>query len=177
MDPELLPAIAHASKDGDPPPRPDTFKAVRNREDLIRPEHGMWCSPVKARSADGAPTATAWTDFLATPDETGQPSLLRGQYTQLTEVEPLLQARIYLIDTADDLNWLVKGFPLPPEHPMHGIAPDWETMAAFDWDAVYASEAGITANAMRLPIGGPSLARWDCSSVLWLCPAYQLTTP
>jgi len=79
MNLELLPAIAHASKEGEPPPRPETFKAVSNREDLIRPEYGMWCSPVTERSAEGAPTATAWTKWCATPDETGMPSELDGQ--------------------------------------------------------------------------------------------------
>jgi hypothetical protein len=178
MDLEQLPSIAHASEESDPPPRPVTFKAVRNREDLIRPEHGLWCSPVTARSADGAPTATAWTDWLATPDElTGQPSLVHGRYTQLTEVEPLPQARIYLIDTANNLNQLVAAFPLSPEHPMSRTAPDWEAMAGSGWDAVYASEAGLAANAERIPMCEPSLARWDCPSVLWLRPTYRLTTP
>jgi hypothetical protein len=48
-------------------------------------------------------------------------------------------------------------------------------MAAAGWDAVYVSVAGLTENAKRVPIAGPSLAMWDCASVLWLCPAYRLT--
>jgi hypothetical protein len=174
---ELLPPIAHASAEGDPPPHPETFKAVINLVDLIRPEHGLWCSPVTAWSAEGAPTATAWTEWCATPDQLGLPSGLHGRYSQFTQVEPLPQARIYLIDTTDDLNRLVEAFPLPPAHPMHRTAPDWAATAASSWDAVYASVAGLTANAERIPTCEPSLARWDCSSVLWLRPAYRLTTP
>lgn len=137
----------------------------------------MWCSPVTARSENGAPTATAWTDWCATPNElTGLPSRLEGRYTKFTEVEPLCQARIYRIDTADDLDRLVAAFHLPPEHLMHRTAPDWEAMAASDWDAVYVSTAGLAANGERWPMCEPSLARWDCSSVLWLRPAYRLTT-
>ncbi len=178
MDLELLPPIAHASAEGDPPPHPETFNAVTNLEGLIRPEYGLWCSPVTAWSAEGAPTATAWTEWCATQNElTGLPSGLRGRYTKLTQVEPLPQAQIYLIDTMDDLNRLVEAFPLPPAHPMHRTAPDWAAMAAFSWDAVYVSAAGLTANAERIPLFEPSLARWDCPSVLWLRPTYRLTTP
>ena len=86
--------------------------------------------PVTTWSSDGAPTGTAWTDWCATPDElTGQPSVHHGKYTKFTAVEPLPQARIYLIDTADDLDRLVTTFPLPPDHPMRRTAPDWEAMA------------------------------------------------
>lgn len=178
MDPKLLPPIAHASAEGVLPPYPRNFEAVRNLEDLNRPERGLWCSPVTTWSSDGAPAGTAWTDWCATPDElTGQPSVLHGKYTQFTAVEPLPQARIYLIDTADDLNRLVGAFLLPLEHPMRRTAPDWEAMAASGWDAVYASIAGLTANAERWVTVEPSLSGWDCPSVLWLRPAYRLTTP
>jgi hypothetical protein len=177
MNLELLPRIAYASAEDVLPPHPDKFEAVENNlEGPIRPKRGLWCSPITAYSVEGATTATAWTEFLATPDETGLPSAYDGRYTKFTEVKPLLQAQIYRIDTADDLNRLEKEFRLPPEHPMHRIAPNWEAMAESGWDAVYVSEAGITANAQRLPIGGPSLAQWDCSSVLWLHPTYWLAT-
>ncbi len=107
MDPGLLPPIAHASPEGALPPEPRTFTAVRNLEDLVRPDHGLWCSPVTAWSSDGAPTGTAWTDWCATPDElTGLPSVHHGTYTRFTAVEPLPEARIYLIGTADDLDRL-----------------------------------------------------------------------
>ena len=178
MDPELLPPIAYASAEGILPPYPSNFEAVRNLENLVRPDHGLWCSPVTTWSSDGAPTGTAWTDWCATPDElTGQASVLHGRYTQFTAVEPLPQVRIYLIDTADDLDRLVATFPLPLEHPMRRTAPDWEAMAASGWDAVYVSTAGLTVNAERFVMVEPSLHRWDCPSVLWLRPAYRLTTP
>jgi hypothetical protein len=178
MDPKMLPPIAHASAEDVPLPYPRTFKAVRNLEDLIRPDHGLWCSPVTTRSEDGAPTATAWTDWCATPNElTELPSGLNGRYAKFTAVEPLPHARIYLVDTADDLDRLVSAFQLPIEHPMRRTAPNWETMAASGWDAVYVSTAGLMANEDRWPMVEPSLARWDCSSVLWLRPAYRLTTP
>lgn len=175
MAPELLPPIAYASAEGVPPPYPDNFEAVRNLENLVRPDHGLWCSPVTDWSTDGAPTRTAWTDWCATPDKvTGRPSVHYGKYTKFTAVEPLAQARIYLIDTASDLDQLVATFPLPHDHPMRRSAPDWETMAASGWDAVYVSTAGLTANENRFVKAEPSLTMWDCTSVLWLRPAYWL---
>ncbi|MFD7480787.1 hypothetical protein ACFV8Z_54390 [Streptomyces sp. NPDC059837] len=105
---------------------------------------------------------------------TGQPSGLHGTYAWIIVVEPLPEARIYPIDTEDDLDRLVATYPLPLDHPMRGAAPDWEAMAAADWDAVYASEAGIAANAERHVTAGPSLAGWECTSLLWLRPAYRL---
>jgi hypothetical protein len=176
MDPGQLPPIAHACAEGAPPPDPRAFKAVRNLQNLIRPDHGLWCSPVTTWSGDGAPTGTAWTDWCATPDEHGLPSGHRGMYTQFIAVEPLPEARIYLIGTADDLDRLVEAFPLPAAHRMCRSAPDWEGMAGSGWDAVYVSAAGITANAGRFVLAEPSLAMWDCPSVLWLRPAYRLTT-
>ena len=101
---------------------------------------------------------------------------ITGATPTIAAVEPLPQVRIYLIETPDDLDRLVAGFPLPVEHPMRRTAPDWEAMAASGWDAVYVSAAGLTANAERFPTGEPSLARWDCPSVLWLRPAYRLPT-
>lgn len=176
MDPSLLPPIAYASAEDVLPPYPCNFEAVRNLENLIRPDHGLWCSPITAWSRDGAPTGTAWTDWCATPNKlTGEPSEYHGRYTKFTVVEPLSQARIYLIDTTDDLDRLVATFPLPPEHPMHRTAPDWEAMAASDWDAVYVSTAGLAANEERFVMVEPSLAMWDCPSVLWLRPTYRLS--
>ncbi len=93
--------------------------------------------------------------------------------------EALPQARIYLIDTADDLNRLVEAFPLPLEHRMRRTALDWEgygKVRSRD-ERGWVSEDGITANGERLPIYEPSLSRWECSSVLWLRPTYRLTTP
>ena len=177
MEVELLPRIAHASAEGDPPPLPDTFRAVRNREALVQPYGGLWCSAVTDWSADGAPIATAWTELQAIQDKLfQQPSKLEGRGTQITEVEPVPWARIYRIDTADDLDRLVAAFPLPPEHLMHRSVPSWETMAASNWDAVYVTASGLSATEERTPMGEPSLGRWDCPSLLWLRPAYQLTT-
>jgi len=177
MDLKLLPRIAHASVEDDPPPLPDTFTAVRNHESLVQPYYGTWCSPVTASSAEGAPIKTIWTECCETQEErTGLPSAYLDKCRKLTEVEPQPGARIYLIDTADDLDWLVAEYPLPDGHQMRRTAPNWEGMAASGWDAVYASEAGLTATADRIPLLEPSLGRWDCPSLLWLRPAYRLTT-
>jgi hypothetical protein len=82
--------IAYASAEGVLPPYPRNFVPVRNLEDLVRPDHGLWCFPVTAWSSDGAPAGTAWTDWCATPDElTGRPSGYHGRYTKFTMVEPL----------------------------------------------------------------------------------------
>ncbi|ALO05607.1 hypothetical protein AQF52_8097 [Streptomyces venezuelae] len=177
LEPDLLPPIANASKEGAPPPYPRNFQAVNNQENFNRPEHGLWCSPVTAWSADGAPTATAWTAWLANPgDVTGQPSKHDGTYSRITAAKPLPEAQIYLIDTEADLDRLVAAFPLPPDHLMYRSTPDWEAMASAGWDAVYVTDAGLTANADRHVIAEPSLHGWDCPSVLWLRPTYQLTS-
>jgi hypothetical protein len=62
MDPRLLPPIAYAAAEGVLPPYPRNFEAVRNLENLVRPDHGLWCSPVTTWSSDSAPTGTVWTD-------------------------------------------------------------------------------------------------------------------
>ncbi|MEX5709114.1 hypothetical protein AB1484_12585 [Parafrankia sp. FMc6] len=178
MDPNLLPPIAHASAEDVPLPHPSTFKAVRNQDNLTRPAHGLWCSPITTWSSEGAPTGTAWTDWTATPDDvTGQPSQYHDPNAQFTAVEPLPHAQIYLLKTADDLDRLVAAFPLPPDHQMRSTAPNWEAMAmaVAGWDAVYASKAGLAANAERFLAVEPSLYGWECPSVLWLRPAYRLT--
>ncbi|CUM35534.1 hypothetical protein BN2537_33 [Streptomyces venezuelae] len=120
----LAAPIANASKEGAPPPYPRNFQAVNNQENFNRPEHGLWCSPVTAWSADGAPTATAWTAWLANPgDVTGQPSKHDGTYSRITAAKPLPEAQIYLIDTEADLDRLVAAFPLPPDHLMYRSTP------------------------------------------------------
>lgn len=59
---------------------------------------------------------------------------------------------------------------------MHRSTPDWETMASAGWDAVYVTDTGLATNAERHVIAEPSLHGWDCPSVLWLRPTYQLTS-
>ena len=131
MDLKLVPPIAFALPEGKPLPHPRNFATVRNVEYLNRPEHGLWCSPVTSWSSEGAPVATAWTDWCAKPDDlTGQPSVYHGRYTTFAVVEPLPHARIYLVDTVDHLDRLVATFPLSVDRPMRRTAPDWEAMAA-----------------------------------------------
>lgn len=178
MDLKLLLPIAFASPDGVPLPHPHNFEAVRDLEYNNRPEHGLWCSPITSWSSEGAPAGTAWTDWCAKPDDvTGQPSVYHGKYTQFVGVEPLPHARIYLVETVDHLDRLVATFPLSLDHPMRRTAPDWAAMTAACWDAVYVSAAGLAANAERFVMVEPSLAGWDCPSVLWLRPTYKLTVP
>jgi hypothetical protein len=60
---------------------------------------------------------------------------------------------------------------------MRRSAPDWEAVAREGWDAVYVTTAGLAVNEKRFVMFEPSLHMWDCASVLWLRPAYQLTVP
>jgi hypothetical protein len=176
MDLKQLPRIAHASAEDALPPLPTTFEAARNHECYIQPYGGTWCAPVIAVSAEGAPIETTWTKCCEIQKKlTGQSAYI-DKCRKLTELEPLPEARIYLIDTVRALDWLVAEYPLPDEHQNHGIFPDWEAMARSGWDAVYVSEAGFTATADRIPIGQPSLGRWDCPSLLWLRQEYRLLT-
>ncbi|MFC1443579.1 hypothetical protein ABUW04_35615 [Streptacidiphilus sp. N1-10] len=164
MDLTSLPPLVFAFREG----ASDGFAKVANLETLIRPEGGLWTSP-------RSPTGSAWTDFLEAPDEVGLPSVHAGKYTGFVAVEVPADARIYMVDTMEDLDRLVATYPLKPGTRMHGTAPDWETMANDGWDAVYVSEAGIAANGQRIPgIGRPSLAQWDCASVLWLNETFRL---
>jgi hypothetical protein len=182
MDLKQLPRIAHASAEDAPAPLPTTFTAVRNHEFHIQPYGGTWCAPVTAVSAEGAPIKTTWTEYCEIQKKQVGRSEYDGKYEKLIELEPLPEARIYLIDTVDGLDWLVAKHPLPDEHQNHGLFPDWEGLARSGWDAVYVSEAGLRATADRVPIGRPwvptvrpSLGRWDCSSFLWLRENYRLT--
>ncbi|MFJ4680526.1 hypothetical protein [Kitasatospora sp. NPDC088783] len=172
---QLLPPIAYAGSDDRPPPGPDEFRGATSQEGSNRPAGGLWCAPVTSRAADGSAAATAWTDWLATPDpDTRTPSHHLGRYTRLTEVEPLPHARVYLVDTAQHLDDLVEAYRLPAGHPMRRTTPDWAAAAGAGWDAVYVSAAGLDANAERHLMAEPSLARWDCATVLWLNAAYRI---
>lgn len=128
FDPKLLPPIAYASPEGVSPPDPAAFTPATNLVDLNRPKDGLWTSPVTAWDDDGTPASTAWTDWCAAPDQTGLPHLhhVTGTpYTRVVTVEPLPRARIYRIDTAQDLDRLVAAFQLPEGMPMRATAPDW----------------------------------------------------
>lgn len=164
MDLTSLPPLVFAFREGSS----DGFTKVANLDSLIRPEGGLWTSPRTS-------TGSVWTDFLEAPDEVGLPSVYAGKYTGFLAVEVPAHARIYLVNTTEDLDCLVAAYPLKPGKRLHGTAPDWEAMAKDGWDAVYVSEAGIAADGQRIPgIGRPSLAQWDCASVLWLNETFRL---
>ena len=179
--PDRLPAIAYAYPAGTALPDPATFRPVLRQppeRDLNRPQGGLWSSPITARHPNGAPAATAWTVWCNAPERTVRPFLheSKAPYDTGVAINPQPEARVYRIDTQDDLNRLVEAYPVPDWTFGRPIAPNWEALTAAGTDAVFVSAEGLAANEDRHPLTEPSLYGWDCPSVLWLSPAYQLGT-
>ncbi|CAM5718908.1 hypothetical protein [Streptomyces fumanus] len=130
---------------------------------------GLWTSPVIAWTEDGTPADSAWLGWCRA--ETGADT--SGQ--MLTEILPISNARLLLIDAQDHLTAIVATYPAEPNRFLphrHGRYPDWEALAADSWDGVYLTDRGQWAT--RMPRSGPDLYGWDLESMLWLRPAYMV---
>ena len=93
----------------------------------------------------------------------------------MIRVLPAPGARVYRIDTAGDLDALVRAYPLADRPLLWRSVPDWEAVAADGTDVLYVSARGLEANAGRYLGAEPSLHGWECASALWLSPRYRLT--
>ena len=128
---------------------------------------GLWTSPVTAQRADRTPTDSAWLEWCRTEMDSDTSGLW------LTEIWPIGDARLLLIDSQAHLAAIIAAYPAernPYVPHRHGIYPDWEALAADGWDGVYLTDRGQWAT--RLPRGGPDLYGWDLESCLWLRPSY-----
>lgn len=133
---------------------------------MIKPGGGLWTSPVTAWEND-RPVASAWTDF-ASDEDWFNPSF------SLTVVQPNPGARVALIDGVDDLRRLVEAFPARVPAGRLGVEParpDWLALLGGGFDAVYLTAAGEAATRLSTPL---NLYGWDCATVLWLRPTYQV---
>ncbi|MGW3046281.1 hypothetical protein ACWC9T_41390 [Kitasatospora sp. NPDC001159] len=175
-----LPPIAHAYPTGNTQPAPETFQAVSNLPSegsaRNRPEGGMWSAPVNIGQPDGTPAGTEWTGHCHL-DPYGYTLHPSGRhYDRSVDVLPDSSARIYLINTQDDLHRLLEAFPpIPKDHYLQPVTPNWEALAGSGIDAVFLTWDGLAANSSndRHPLMSATLHGWDSASVLWLRPAYR----
>ncbi|MGW2255104.1 hypothetical protein ACWCXH_33705 [Kitasatospora sp. NPDC001660] len=141
---------------------------------------GLWTSPVARQDEDGTVLDTVWSVWWRR--EFGGPSAGAPDvdwYGEHVRITPSADARIVLIDSADDLATLVREYPNPVDHATRDgshLFPHWYAVSG-DWDAVYLSEAGareVCPTDPFRPPTAPHLDAWGCATVLWLQPAYTL---
>lgn len=167
-----LPPLAYAHNASHNPllTRPESFRSIAG-SGWVKPANGtgLWTAPVTAHTASGKPADSAWLEWCRSEDW-GVTT-----YTHLTDIIPGPDTRVLLIDTAADLLTIVDMFPAVGE--IFSVTsdrryPDWPALAAAGWDAVYLTNQGQWET--RLPPSGPNLYSWDCATVLWLRPNYEV---
>jgi hypothetical protein len=144
------------ARNGWPAPDPARFVAVRNPPGgFPKPAKGtcLWTSTLDAE--DG------WIDWCLTES----PGWLEADFYLLY---PSTAARVYEIDSYEDLERLVHRFPFadPFGSPYeHGLASlDWEA-AAVEFDGIHLTARGQWATRLSHPL---TLYGWDCESTCWL---------
>lgn len=120
------------------------FKPVRNNtERIIKPEGGLWTSPVTSLNS--------WEAFSC---ESGIPSV--NHHKQLLHLTPC--AKIITVTSAHDLARL----PFRRDKP-NGV--DWEILAK-EYDAFWLTSEGM----LDTILSDPHLCGWDCETVLVMNP-------
>lgn len=119
-----------------------------------QPGTGLWTSTWNEQTH-----SSAWTEWCQFNSE-----FLAPHWFLLT---PQADARIYTIDTLDDLLALLEVFSLPGVSQtilqVYGGLLDCERLAGV-YDGIHLTEAGQWATRLTTP----SLYGWDCESTLWL---------
>lgn len=150
---------------------PARFRAVTSKNfGWVKPTSccGLWTAPVTDRTDEGLPADSAWLEWCRSEmdsDTSGQ---------MLTEITPVRDARLLLIDSQEHLVAIIDAYPeSDSQWPGRGrLYPNWSGLAADGWDGVYLTERGQWAT--RLPESGPDLYTWDLESMLWLRHAYTV---
>lgn len=134
-----------------------------------KPAGGLWTCPVLSRDGRGRPV-TGWSRFRET-------NLHYPQSNAGRLLRAAAHARVYVIDSADDLTALLRLYPREHSTLHPALRPIFETLDAcwqVDWerlagrvDAVYLTAAGQAATHT----GEPNLWGWDFPTVLFLRPA------
>jgi hypothetical protein len=150
---------------------PTRFRAVTSKNyGWVKPTSccGLWTSPVTARANDGLPSDSAWLEWCRCEMDSDTSDLL------LTEILPVREARLLLIDCQEHLVAIIDAYPESgSQWPGRGrLYPNWSGLAADGWDGVYLTDRG--QRATRLPRSGPDLYSWDLESMLWLRHAYTV---
>jgi hypothetical protein len=150
---------------------PDRFRPIQGiGTGWVKPKGGtgLWTSPVTGRTDDGAPADSAWLEWCRSEMDADTSGLL------LTEITPVRDARLLLIDDQAHLVSIIQEFPQSDSQWIGRgrLYPDWEAMAAAGWDGVYLTDRGQWAT--RLPKSGPDLYSWDLESMLWLRHTYTV---
>ncbi|MFJ4680536.1 hypothetical protein [Kitasatospora sp. NPDC088783] len=158
-----LPPIGYAHRAQHDPAltAPDRFRPAANHPQQAKPAGGLWCAPLREGGSE-------WTRYADDGDE-----------LVVTAVRPSARARVYRIDTAQDLQVLAAAYPRgtpdgrPPGRELTGWASprvDWAA-ASRHWAAVHLTERGQQATHA---CEGVNLFGWDVETVLFLRPAYRL---
>lgn len=126
---------------------------VRNRDYFVKPFDGLWTSTYTEGTS-------AWVEWCRA-EEFGNPD----KQTWFI-LEPDASARIYEIDTLDDLLFLLAHYPHPDrEQAIYGrfmAYLDFERISR-DYDAIHLTDAGQWTTRFS----EPSLNGWDCECTLW----------
>jgi hypothetical protein len=129
---------------------------------------GLWTAPVTSQREDGSPADTSWLEWCRSEMST-------DGYTHLTEVDPHDTARVLRIDSQADLIAIVDAYPSTSQFFSTALDhryPHWVDVAEDGWEAVFLTDQGQWET--RLPPRGPNLYGRDCTSVLWLRPAFTV---
>lgn len=160
----------------------------RPRPDRLLPVTGIDCLNKPGRFTPGTPGSPGlWTSTWLGPDRVSDwvrwctDEAFRGPWFNVwvLAVEP--DARVYEIDSGDDLDRLVSiyGVPAPPHAGTTlqrsldalGMFPfvDFDQIRADGWAGIHLTDDGQWATRYRYDrsVGAPSLYGWDCESTLW----------
>jgi len=133
---------------------------------VIKPTGGLWTSPL-LYGPESVVVGTGWTQWCAM-EAWGS----AADATEVVEVVPDPDARVYVIDDLPTLARLIRTYPETGARivPTSVRAPiDWPAVAA-DVDAVWLTERGQACTRFS----DPSLYGWDCETVLWLNRAFTI---
>ena len=125
-----------------------------------KPPHGFFTS-----SWDELRQQSAWTEYVARTPRAGEPG------REVILLDPQQNARIFVVDSADDYQELVAAYPHHYDNPVHAACPHWARLATeTSLDAVH-----VTAKAVYDPSCACALS-WEVESTLWFRPAFHVVT-
>ena len=141
--------------------------AIRNKErPHEKPEYGtgFWTSTLGQRGG--------WLDVVDGGDVNFASPYPREEW-RLYAVYPYPDARVYEIDTHDDLLALIDRYPHGAiEATDYGVLdfrhPDFEAVAR-DYDAVHLTDDGMVATRLATP----GTYTWDCESTIWFRACFR----
>ncbi len=164
----LGPQVWQQRRTTNTPPNPDQLNPVSEALcGRAKPTGGLWTCTL---DDDGG----GWIRWCLDTD-------FQGPSFQLWRLDPDPAARVYTIDTLEDLLRLCDRFPAVCDHP-RDCAPlrrdladvwlGWRRVAEV-YDAVHLTEKGQWRTRLSMPT---NLYGWDCESTLWFRWAFTTVT-